>query len=313
MAPPWFGPWQQVLATLVAGAFFGLLLMLGLRRQERGGQAYREAGTPTRDDLAEAYGRAIAHLRELNEDTGRTDADYTRAERARVEARAAALLGQLQALDRRPEPAPAPGGARRGDRPQNAVPSFLHRHPKLVGGLWGAGLSALGLFLFTTVRDGSTPRPAPPVAAAAEASAGGPELDRGRFLALQEQLKQSPDDVPALLELSHMLLRVQMLEEAQVLNERALTLDGQNLEGLTHAAVLAASRGDHDGAQAGLTAVLKRDPGFAEAWFFRGMLSMQKGDMPTMQESLRQFVRYAPEGAQKERVRAMLERSMAKP
>ena len=312
MAPLGFGPWQQVVATLMGGIAFGLLLMLSLRRQGPADPSPRSAGTPTRDDVVEAYGRAIAQLRELTEDTGRTDADYTRAERSRVEAQAAALLGQLQAFDRlQAEEAPAAG--RRTGRPATSVPSFLHRHPKLVGGLWGAGLSALALFLFTTVRDGSTPRPAPPMAAPAEAAAGGPELDRERFLALQQQLQQNPNDVPALLELSHMLLRVQMLEEAQVLNDRALSLDDHNLEALTHAAVLAASRGDHDGAQVGLKAVLNKDPGFAEAWFFRGMLSMQKGDMPTMQESLRQFVRYAPEGAQKERVRAMLERSVAKP
>jgi tetratricopeptide (TPR) repeat protein len=290
----------------------GLLLMLSLRRQGQQNPWSREPGDPSRADVAEAYARAMAQLRELQEDPGRMDEAYVRAERGRVEARAAALLGQLRALGQRPD-RPAAPPARPSGRPQAWVPRFLQRHPKLVGGLWGAGLTALGLFLVTTVRQGSTPRPAPPVAAAAEASAGGPQMDRQRFVALQEQLKQSPDDVPALLELAHMLLRAQMLEEAQVLNDRALTLDGHNLEGLTHAAVLAASRGEHAGAQAGLKAVLTQDPGFAEAWFFRGMLSMQQGDMPAMQESLRQFVRYAPDGAQKERVRAMLERAEAKP
>ncbi len=43
------------------------------------------------------------------------------------------------------------------------------------------------------------------------------------------------------------------------------------------------------------------------------MLSMQAGNMDVMQESLQQYMRYAPEGPQKERVRAMLGRAKTTP
>lgn len=301
-------PWQLVAVTLAAGAAVGLALVWRLCAAE---DRILSCG-PTSADLTEAYARAIDHIKELQEETGRMDAGYVVREQARAELRAAELLGLLQAARAQPEPA-APARGPRVRRTPTGVAGWFAAHPKLVGGLWGIGLCALGGFLMSTVREGSVARPGAPVAAPAEAASSNPGIDKARFNALQEQLLANPDDVPCLLELAHMLLRVQMLEEAQVLNDRALKLDSRSLEGLTHAAVLAAGHGDQAAAHAGLKDVLRVDPGFAEAWFFRGMLSMQSGDTATMQESLSQFVRYAPDGPQKERVRAMLERSVSKP
>jgi tetratricopeptide (TPR) repeat protein len=305
-----FEPWTLVALCVGVGLLVGLAVRLTLTDGAPAEPRYRLA------DLDEAYQQTVEQLRDLQEREHRLVPASVAPERARLEARAVALLRELEVVRQAPAPKLRAGPARAAGTP--SLVAALRARPRLQGLLWGVGVSACATFLMTTVRQDSTVVPTqapPPFAAPADGPGpgGAPGIDRARLAVLQGQIEKNPDDVPALLELGHMLLRVQMLDEAQVVNDRALTLDPHSLEGLTHAAVLTAGRGDAAGGQVGLKAVLNKDPGFAEAWFFRGMMGMQAGDMDLMQQSFTQFIRYAPDGQQKERVRAMLERSRTTP
>lgn len=189
--------------------------------------------------------------------------------------------------------------------------------PQLKGALWG-GLSVgtFGLLLVSLNNNSQTRVERAPVDLAETeapiasqpigAAAVGQEDNRAEFRAIQARLEEAPNDIPTLLRLAHLLLRNQLLEEAQTVNDRVLALSPNDLEALTHAAVLAAGSGHPERATAGLSAVLKKDPQFAEAWFFRGMLAMQRGDMTTTRESFSQYVAVAPPGAQRDRIASML-------
>ena len=171
--------------------------------------------------------------------------------------------------------------------------------PQLRGFVWGVAFMALACGLYTLVTREQHPRPAMPSAAA-------PNADDGELNALKDRLSNNPNDQDALAQLSHRLLRMMMIEEAATLNDRLLQLAPKNPEGLAHKAMLRAARGERDAAVADLTALLKNQPTFAEAWMFRGMLGMQSGNTALMRESFSEYVKYAPDGPQKERIKAML-------
>jgi cytochrome c-type biogenesis protein CcmH/NrfG len=299
-------PWGLVCVAIGVGMVCGMVLIAMLPKTS--GDKHLARGMPTLLDVEEAYSRAIDHLKELGERAHTMQPAFVAQERVRMEHQAATLLGQRERL-RKAEGHKTPQANKGSSATGLGLVGFLRVRPRLQGAVWGAGAATLAAFLYATVQQGSVVQPPPPFVAPQEAGSAGLQIDKKTLLALQKRIESDPTDVAALLELAHALLRGQMLDEARVVNNRALTLAPNNLEALTHAAVLSAGSGDNEGAHAGLKMVLKRDPGFAEAWFFRGMLSMQAGDTQAMQESFAQFIRYAPDGPQKERVRAMLERS----
>ena len=133
---------------------------------------------------------------------------------------------------------------------------------------------------------------------------GGAKL--AEIKALGDALRADPGSLPKTLALAHALLREQFIAEAREVNDRALRLDPQALEGLVHQAVLRAAEGDAAGGMADLDAFTGAHPAFSEAWFFRGMLAMQAADKPKVAESFRRFVETAPPGAQRDRVAQIL-------
>lgn len=273
-------------------------------------------------DLEERLAHLIAQLRDLDEQATRlTPAAYA-AQKSEFEARAAGVLRERERVTTRKKAGP-PVAARPASDVSPTIGFFAAR-PQLRGALWGGGSVGLAFLLYTLVvheqqpRDAGAPMGMPGASAAPMAGmapSGGPSgaagegAGAGEITALTERLTEKPDDLSALLRLSHLLLRAQMLDEARVVNDRALRLEPQNPEGRVHAAVLRAGGGDSAGAIEDLNAVLTTSPKLAEAWFFRGMLAMQSGDQKIMQESFTHFVEVAPEGPQRDRIRAMLTQS----
>jgi cytochrome c-type biogenesis protein CcmH/NrfG len=289
-------PWWPAFATLgvasALGAWVARLLPAGAPRAP--------ATSDTVADLEERLGHLVAQLRDLDEQRGRLSSAAYIDQKAEFEGRAAATLRALDETRR--------GKARGGPRARDAVEvtpavQFLASRPQLRGALWGGGIVALGALLFTLVSQEQ--RPQAPMGGATGAATN---PDQAEMKALYETLVHKPDDVAALTRMAHLLLKAQMHNEARVVNDRALQLDASSVEARTHAAVLEAGAGNAAAGQAGLDTVLKQDPTFAEAWFFKGMLAMQGGDSEVMRQSFQQFVRYAPAGPQRDRIRAMLER-----
>ncbi len=65
---------------------------------------------------------------------------------------------------------------------------------------------------------------------------------------LKALLAKEPNNVEALVELGHLHLRVQDLQAAKAVTDQALALSPNNLEALTHAAVIKGGTGDSEGA-----------------------------------------------------------------
>ncbi len=152
------------------------------------------------------------------------------------------------------------------------------------------------------------PNMAPGGRSASSASGTPPKVSAGttRQEELKALIEKEPTNVAALVELGHLYLRVQNIPMAKVVTDKALELAPDNLEALTHAAVVKSGMGDQAGGLAGLDAVVAKEPSFYKAWFFRGMLSMQAGKGAQMKESFEAYIEHAPDSPRKERIKKML-------
>jgi tetratricopeptide (TPR) repeat protein len=307
-------PWTAAFVTVGLSALLALCVALRLPRS----MALQHAGQRDKQtDLETRYAQLIAQLRDLAGQQHRLTPVAFAQERELYEQQAQQTLAALQRVRQAVDAASAQAFA-------DATPAvrFLAHRPQLRGALWGAGGMGVVMALVLGLQQygqqvaptAAAPQaagspPAGPMAAGGPMVAGegaGPDVDEMKALA--EELKTSPSDTAKLLRFAHLLLRAQMLEEAQTINARALQLAPNDLEGLTHAAVLSASSGDQASADIGLDVVLKKDPTFVEAWFFRGMLAMQRGDTARVQESFAAYLEHAPPGAQRDRIASMLAR-----
>ena len=194
-----------------------------------------------------------------------------------------------------------------------AAESFGTRHPQLVGGLWGAGIvGVLVMLVFFLFKDQMPRGTGGSITGNAQTNG----MNRNQNMRDQppehkeinenlQRLQENPKDLDALLRLGHILLKSQMVKEAAALNERALAIDPKNTEAQVHQALIEASEQPQVGMKK-LDELVVEAPTFAEAWLFRGMLSMRSGDQTKMRESFSKFVQFAPDGPQKERIKAML-------
>jgi len=303
--------WWPALLALAAGSLAGVWAALMLRQQ--GGSDAETQETIL--DLDEQAAHLIRQLRDLDEQRSRLPEARYVAEKGRLELAAAQAIrdrDQQAAGARAPRDAAAEEGA------------GLERRPwlRLGGGLVVASLVGLlayvGLESQSHLRaDGASMTGGGPAAAMGPGAPAGmgtggeaATLD-GELTMLMERLEASPTDLEALLRLSHRLLGVHDGSEATLFNDRALALAPDNLEAKTHAAVLQA-RGDNPAAgMAALDGLLRDNPTYAEAWFYRGMLGVDARDIGQLVESWKKFLEFAPEGPDKERVRQVLAQAEA--
>ena len=188
---------------------------------------------------------------------------------------------------------------------------FFQSRPQLKGFLWGMLLMGVGFGLYVSVSTQAVPRapgggmtgaqPAQP--APAQAQAGGQNTE---VQGLLEKLKANPKDVDSMARLGRILLFQQLHTEAKMVTERALQIEPDHVGAQINQAMVTAGQGDAAGALTQLNAVLKRDPKSYDAWFFKGMLSMQSGDNDGMKNSFEQYVALAPDGPKKDRIKRML-------
>ncbi len=301
-----FGQWLPAVIAGGLGLVGGGVLSVGLWRKERG----VDEGLSL-VDLDERCQHAIALLRDLELYHKRMTPESYQEQRERLEGDAAEALRlrEQRTKEMRSMKSNVKPGQPSGDE-ASAVVGFMARHPQLKGFVWGVGLAGLVGGLYLSVQQESRVRPpmqqAPMAPRGAGPMAGGGGAESGRMSELLTVLQEDPTNIEAMVELAHLLLRAQMLKEAQLVTERTLQLQPDHLEALTHAAVIKSGTGDAQGGFDGLDAVLQKDPTFHEAWFFRGMLSMQAGKSEQMKESFEGYLKHAPEGAKKERIKKMM-------
>lgn len=296
--------WWPAVVALGFGAVAGLLLVTSLppRRHKDDPDSGRAA---QRADDERELQAVLASLADLEERQAAVTPTFFQEEKQRLEARAVALL-------KRSRQAPASAAAPKTAQQMRHSPviHFLYQRPRLRRAGWVLlGTLLLG-FLAINLREAAQFSPRSEAAAMGASPMGGQEsVSEAELGALKERLQRDANDVSALLRVAHLALRAQQFEEAEAFNRRAMSLAPGSAEGRVHEAMLMAKDGDADGANARLKDITQQDPGMAEAWFFRGMLGMQSGDMSTMREAFTQFMAVAPDGPQKDRVRAMLDRS----
>lgn len=283
-----------------------------------GGQAAEMEHEAAIDDLEEHALHLVAQLRDLEQQREHIEIAIYESQKREIEKKAAEALRQREQLLKR---SAMTNSAPNETNKMTPTVGFLARNPQLKGALWGGGVVAVAATLWLSVNQAQQPRAdaamtqAPQMGGqSGEGAQGGMPNDAVHAQAqnpeirvLRDKLSQTPNDVDAMVQLAHHLLRTSAIDEVQSLTKRALELDPKNGEAKVHAAVLRGAQGDGDGALADLTSVLKENPKLAEGWLFRGMLGMQSGLADITQESFKQFVAVAPDGPQKERIKSFLD------
>ena len=290
----------------IAGAILGLLIAWRFLKLEE------SASLTPLVDLDERVEHLIALLKDLEQQRTRLEPEFYQAEKERLEKEAAATLAQREEIADRVTESPArKTGTANTKEAQSKPMGFLESRPGLRGFLWGALAVGTVAGLYMSVQNesslraeggsmtGNSPTTAPPSPQAKPA--GGGEIE-----SLIGQLRTDPTNLKAMVRLSRVLLTRQMFSEAEVVVQRALAIDSENLGALTSQAMIIASRGDIDGAKGALVSVLKKNKSYADAWFFRGMLAMQAGDNEQMRAFMTEFVRYAEPSPRRERFVSML-------
>lgn len=297
--------WWQALAAVAAGLLLGAAALwrikrLGLRPT---------LASEYLQDLEERFTACVTQLRDLDEQRPRlTDEDYA-TQRREFEHKAAAILREQQSHQERAAEQPQSDAQRAQENISELSPfmRFWAKRPQLSGALWGGGTVAVIAALYIWVAQDGKVQPAMQQAPQPSNSKAAATLSDPEMQSLYETLQRNPKDQDALVRMAHRLLAGMMIEEAKIVNDRALQLAPNLTEALVHAAVIRVSAGESAAGITDLENILKQHPDFVEAWFFRGMLAMQAGDTPNMKRSFEQYLKHAPEGAQKERIRMMLQ------
>ncbi len=290
-------------------AVLGVTMVVGFLVALRLGRNASSTAPGQLEDLDEQLGHVMGHLRELADQRERLQADSYAQETSRLETRAAELLRSRDALTSKTDKKPK---KKKEEQMPTPVVGFFAKRPQLRGALWGLGIAAVVGILWNSLQAQQQPRTeaAPPAGPMGSMGSMGPAPGASATADSEVQelithLKENPSDVKALVRLGHILLHNQMLDEARVVTDRALQLDPEQPEALVHAAVVQSTQ-NPQAAAASLDEIIAKNPTFAEAWFFRGMFAMQKGDSARMRESFTKYLSLEPTGSTSDRVRAML-------
>jgi len=288
----------------VGGAVLGLLIAWRFLKLEESTSI-----TPL-VDLDERVEHLIALLKDLEQQQNRLEPEFYQSEKTRLESEAAEALAQRQSVAEEVSRKGTQQGTTKEEAAQSPSMGFLEKRPGLRGFLWGGLAVGTAAGLFISVQNESGLRPEggsmtgnSPVGEAPQAAAKPASSEIEELIG---QLRQNPNDLPAMVRLSRVLLARQMFGEAEVIVKRALAVDPKNLGALTSQAMITASRGDVDGAKNALISVLQADKRYADAWFFRGMLAMQAGQNDEMKAFMTEYVRYAEPSPRRERFVSML-------
>ena len=270
------------------------------RKQKQGGQGEAQEGTL--EDLDRRAQMLIDQLKELTAERHHLSPERFAAEKARLEAAAAAALRAKDEYLRGgaaapPPPSPSPAGQK--DAAASPPNGYFGRHPQLAGALWGAGVVGFVVVVALLLRQneqargerdsmtGNNPNQA----------AGQPQQDTA-FEQAVELARNFPDNVPFTADVVHELILRQRLNEATLLTERSLAIDPFHVETRIHHAAMAAARGDPDGAVRKLQHLADTYPGAHEALLFLGSLHEQRGELRGALESFERFVAEAPSSEQ---------------
>jgi tetratricopeptide (TPR) repeat protein len=246
--------------------------------------------------------RALREL-ELDHENGLlAEPDYAHL-RARYEARAGAIIEQLDRLVPRPRPAASAAAQTPAGRP---VP-WTQRPAVLAAG--GVGLLLFGVALGMLVVRHSDPTPPEPAAAAASpapppGAAGGAGGARGPL---------SKEMLAGMLQAAHASLDAGRYQEAISAYKAVLQREPDNVDAITHLGVILALAGHADAALEAFDRALAIDPSYAHAlWDKARVLYEQRQDYAGAIAAWERFVEVAPPGQDRDQAQARIRETRAR-
>jgi tetratricopeptide (TPR) repeat protein len=261
-----------------------------------------------REQLLERKTAALRALRELDFEhrAGHvSDADHAEL-RARYEAEAAAILTELDRLAPAPAPSPAPapaGGA--GGR-------LAWRHPAALatGGValvaFGIGLG-VGIVRYTEPDPlaGVPPTGSRPLAPAPPGPGDGTPAEGTRPL--------TPELLRGMLQAARTSLLEGRYQEAIAAYRAVLKRDPDNVDAMTHLALIVAMGGHADAALETFERALVIDPNYPPALLYRGQVLLEsKQDAAGAIRSWEKFVAVVPPGEERDRVTRLIAETRAR-
>ena len=260
-------------------------------------------------DLEEAVEHAISQLRDLEQHKHLLAASVYDEQKIEFERRAGQAMQELEEKQKKAEQEKkmqkTKNKTSKKEDEASGFLGFLAARPQLKGFLWGGVLVTAIFLLWRLVEQEQKPREDPMPQASNEASSN-PHTGDSELMEWISKLKENPKDLDTMAKLVKRLLRTQMFKEAAILIERARAIDSERVDFQVYEAVLTSAKGDQEGAEQALDALVSAYPDAEDAWFFRGMLAMQSGKAERMQESFERYVDIAPDGPKKERIKRML-------
>ncbi|MCU0241174.1 MAG: hypothetical protein MUF51_01975 [Vicinamibacteria bacterium] len=251
--------------AVVAGLALGAMLAWYLGRQIAAGEE-KIALQAQIDDLIAAL-RTIGPVAAQEKQWG---------DRIRVERECAALLRASTQSDARAQQLAA------------------RRNPALVGmlaGIFGALLTAVLLYAAAPALQPEPPQEAP-------AAPGEEPQDNGEIAALEEKLRQSPDDLETRLDLARMRLMRDDQQAVTELTEFVLKRRPHDPRALTYQALVRFSAGESDRAFKMLDQAIARDPHLMDAWIHQIYFRMQLGQLDAAARAVDEASRKNPDHAE---------------
>jgi tetratricopeptide (TPR) repeat protein len=261
-------------------------------------------------ELAEEKDSTYRALKELafDHEAGSLSDDDFQALRDRYEGRAADLLTKLDALGGVPAPAAA-------ERATPARRAWTRSPAAITAG--AMALLALGIALGVGVSRYSAPDP---TAVGAGASIPGPALtDPGPLLpgapgTGADAGKPIPPEIMArMLQAARESLTAGRYPEAISAYQAVLKRDSQNVDAMTHLALIVAMGGHADAALETFDKALKIDPKYAPALLYKGQVLYEvKSDYAGAINAWERFVSLTPPGEDRQRVAVLIEQARSK-
>lgn len=292
-----------VIAAVVLGLPALAFTVWPLLRRDGGAAPLLALPPDEREQWLEAKGAALRALRELafEHDAGHiSDADYAEL-RARYEGEAAAALTALDRLG----PAATTAPVSRAPRADAAPHGW--RHPIALGAS-GVALLVFGLLLGVGIvrytepdRTAAMPPVMPPMTAAPDATAGA-----------AAPRSVSPDVMRGMLQAARGSLSEGRYSEAIAAYQAVLKRDPKNVDAMTHLGFIVAIGGHADSALETFDKALAIDPDYAPALLYRGQVLYEtKKDVAGAVSSWERFVKVAPSGEDRERVKKLIAEAKA--
>ena len=283
--------WIPGIVVLSLGLIAGALYLFFGRRNAASARADRVSDAQRRVDSL------LSQLREHQAEKHQQEAAAWQEEHDRLERAAADAMRARDEVTRPPEV-----GGKGKKPPTEAAPApsgFFGRHPQLVGAAWGAAVviffGALGLWLSQEQkprREGDVATGT--VGRGAQAEPGTEGDDRDFQAALARTRNNPGGDLALTAEVIRELISRSDFQQAQEINERALSVDPFRTDLRTHRAFLQVVQGQREAGMAELGRIADLYPDGSSALIFRGMVHMQEQQPKEALEDFEAYLAVTP-------------------